>query len=103
MAALVDRSGELSLTLPRSWANRFPHLAASFSPRTVALLLASTRLVGMVCPGLHSIFSALSLETASNATPETALQYRVVRADPRVRLVDMDISSVGLRGTIGAF
>jgi hypothetical protein len=103
MAALVGRSGELVLALPQWWMKLFPHLAATFSPRSVAALLATTRLVGMACPGLHSIFSALQFESDMGAMPDASLRYEVFRADPRVRLVDMAISGAGLRGTVSTF
>jgi NAD(P)-dependent dehydrogenase (short-subunit alcohol dehydrogenase family) len=95
--ALPGRTGALELALPPDWTSLFPALAG-FPPAQVAALLATTRLVGMVCPGLHSIYSALNLTFAA-PSPEP-LRYRVIRADARVRLVDMDVTGAGLSGSI---
>ncbi len=100
---LSARSGELPLTLPPAWRMSFPHLAGRFAERQVAVLLAGTRLVGMVCPGLHSILSSVQLEGCVDPSPEAALHYHVVRADSRVRLVDMAVRGAGLRGSVSAF
>ena len=100
MPALEGRAGEIELTLPASWQVMFPHLAAGFPPAHVAVLLASTRLVGMVCPGLHSIYSALDLTCDPDSATANALRWEVIRADPRVRLVDMSVSAGSLRGSV---
>jgi hypothetical protein len=100
MPALQGRAGEIELTLPASWQSMFPHLAGGFAPAYVAVLLASTRLVGMVCPGLHSIYSALDLTCDPDLAPATTLRWKVIRADPRVRLVDMAVSAGSLRGSV---
>lgn len=100
---LSRRSGQLPLTLPVHWKKSFPHLADRFSASQVAVLLASTRLVGMICPGLHSIYSSLQLECIENPDSKDALRYEVTRADRRVRLIDMAIGGAGLRGSVTAF
>jgi hypothetical protein len=100
MPALEGRSGAIELSLPASWQVMFPHLAAGFPPAHVAVLIASTRLVGMVCPGLHSIYSALDLTCDPNSIAATTLRWEVTRADPRVRLVDLAVSAGGLHGSV---
>jgi NAD(P)-dependent dehydrogenase (short-subunit alcohol dehydrogenase family) len=103
MPALEDKTGELALTLPPGWAVMFPHLAAGFPPAIVAALLATTRLVGMVSPGLYSILSGLDLSYDAATPPRESLRYHVIRADPRVHLVDMAVRTGGLHGTVSAF
>jgi len=102
MPALEARIGELALALPPEWTMMFPDLAV-FPPTIVAALLAITRLVGMVSPGLHSILSVLDVSRDSAVPIGTALSYRVIRADPRVNLVDMAVQSGGICGTVSAF
>lgn len=101
---LAQLSGELDLALPDSWRDLFPHLAAASPPVMVAALLASTRLVGMTCPGLHSIYSALQLTYAAPpGAPEPGdgrLHYQVLRADPRVRILDLTIKAGPLSGVV---
>ncbi len=76
---LVDTTGSLSLHLPlEDFANLFPALARSYTPAQMAVLLATTRLVGMECPGLHSIFSTFKLSFGTDSASE-ALVYRVTR------------------------
>jgi NAD(P)-dependent dehydrogenase (short-subunit alcohol dehydrogenase family) len=103
LPALEGRAGEIELTLPAGWQAMFTHLAARFPPAQVAVLLATTRLVGMVCPGLHSIYSGLHLNSDPAAVEAAVLRWAVTRADPRVRLVDMAIAAGGLHGTLMAF
>ncbi|WP_159013180.1 SDR family NAD(P)-dependent oxidoreductase [Acidisoma sp. S159] len=47
-------------------AAAFPHTARLLGDRGVAALGGFTRLVGMVCPGLHSIFNRITLEAADD-------------------------------------
>jgi hypothetical protein len=103
MEDLVDQSGSLELALPDSFAELFPHLAARFSPTQAAMLLAATRLVGMICPGRHSIFSGLSLKCAPEPSIANTMDYAVVRADARVRLVDIAVSGSGFQGKLETF
>ena len=101
---LIDLAGDLELSLPEPWREMFPHLAATVVPAMVAFLLASTRLVGMVCPGRHSIYSALRLDWVAPQDPAglhpSRLHYKVVRADARVRVVDLAVEAGPMRGTI---
>jgi len=100
MPALEGRAGEIDLTLPVTWQAMFAHLAVSFPPSHVSVLLATTRLVGMVCPGLHSIYSALDLTCDPDSAPGKTLRWKVTRADPRVRVVDIAVSAGSLRGSV---
>jgi hypothetical protein len=102
-ADLADRAGEIQLVLPPDWQAMFPYLSVGFQPAQVAALLAMTRLVGMICPGLHSIFSGLRLAYDRDKPVGATLSYEVTRTDSRVRLVDMALTSGGLRGTVAAF
>ncbi len=94
-------AGRLRVPGPRL-ALLFPALAARIGEdRLAAIGLAST-LVGMVVPGLHSIFSGLNLRfSAKSGMP--GLGYAVRRADPRFRLVTLDLDGPGLAGTATAF
>lgn len=110
MSALENKTGELSVTLPKEWEQMFPNLAGSdsgtggrFLPALVAVLLGTTRLVGMFCPGLHSIYSSIDLGADPATPPTNSLRYEVIRADPRVRLIEMAVRTGGVHGKIGAF
>lgn len=89
----------------------FAHLAAALGvERTVSLALLST-LVGMVVPGLHSIFSGLRLafddappDAPPNAPPgDPQVGYEVRRWDERFRLASLAVTGTGFAGEVAAF
>jgi NAD(P)-dependent dehydrogenase (short-subunit alcohol dehydrogenase family) len=60
-----------------------------------------TRVVGMECPGLHSIFAALTLSfTALDADAAPELHFEVTRTRPALRLCSMKVRGPGFEGTI---
>lgn len=70
----------------------------------LASILACTRIVGMECPGLHSVFARLSLEFpgAPHGSTDT-LAYAVRHADPRLDRLEMSVTNAWASGTIEAF
>jgi MaoC like domain len=103
LAGMQGKAGQLELILPSDWAAMFPHLARSLQADMVALLLSTTRLVGMVIPGLHSMYSGLDLRAEPGVPTGKTLHYEVTRIDPRIRLVEMAVQAGGVHGTIIAF
>jgi hypothetical protein len=83
----------------------FPSLAKRPARAWIADLLATTNVVGMRCPGLHSIYSSFKLQRkdAAEAGAAHTLQYDVERTDLRFRMVRMRVSGAALQGTIDAF
>jgi NAD(P)-dependent dehydrogenase (short-subunit alcohol dehydrogenase family) len=67
-------------------------------PAAEALGQLST-LVGMVCPGLHSIFSSFDLQPGA---AEPAQRFRALRHEPRFRLMDIEVDGPW-RGRVRAF
>jgi NAD(P)-dependent dehydrogenase (short-subunit alcohol dehydrogenase family) len=68
-----------------------------------ASLCALSYAVGMICPGLHSIFSSFTVNVAKRATDEAdTLLLAVRRFDPRFSLFNMDVDGV-VRGEIKSF
>ena len=53
----------------RGVAAMFPAASGWLGPRRVAALAASTLLVGMVCPGLHSMYSSLTVRRLRGTGP----------------------------------
>jgi MaoC like domain len=103
MAELAGRRGQLALALPSSRTAMFPRLSAAFSPGLVAVLLAVSRLVGMICPGLHSILAGLDLHYDPSADSARNLDFDVILTDPRVNLVEMSVRAGGVRGNVSTF
>ncbi len=97
-------AGRVPLQLDGELAARlFPNLVRLLPPRQLAAILATTRLVGMECPGLHSIFSGLELEFAAERAGAPEMSYRAAGGNPRIGLVLLDVEAPGLRGRIKAF
>lgn len=89
-------SGQLEMGLDRALARAlFPNLMRCIPPRQIAALLASTRIVGMHCPGLHSVYSELSVKLNKI---RSGLSYKVARFDPRFAMLTIDMT-----GSITAF
>jgi NAD(P)-dependent dehydrogenase (short-subunit alcohol dehydrogenase family) len=96
-------SGRLSFASPPdAVAAMFPAASGWLGPRRVAALAATSLLVGMVCPGLHSIYGDLTVEACDEKHPEERLGFRVVSTEPRFRLVRLAIEGGGLVGSIKA-
>jgi len=100
---LEATSGCLDLFLNReAAAEMFPNLTRCFSPQQIAVLLATSRLAGVFCPGLHSIYSELKLSKAApNNVPD--LRYEVTDHDRRFGLVHMKVAGPGMEGSVEAF
>jgi NAD(P)-dependent dehydrogenase (short-subunit alcohol dehydrogenase family) len=97
-------SGSLDTAGPaRSVASRFPHAVASLgSARSAAIVLLSS-LVGMVCPGLHSIFAAFAIEFTDVPGADSRLRFSVSGTDERFRMVRLAVCGAGIEGTVQAF
>ena len=97
------KSGSLDLCLNiEAAAKIFPHLLRCVYPLQIAVLLGTTRLVGVECPGLHSLYSELSL-FASDPNEYTTLKYEVTKFDRRFGLVFMKVMTPVMTGVITAF
>ncbi|MFT3818014.1 MAG: MaoC/PaaZ C-terminal domain-containing protein [Rubrivivax sp.] len=98
-ASWVGRCQRLALPAARFDAE-FPRCCAQLGERRVAAIALLSSYVGMVCPGLHSVFSSLSVEPGDPQAD--ALRFRVRRYDPRFRIFVIDFDGP-VRGEIKAF
>lgn len=80
----------------------YPNLAMRMNLTQVAILLGSTRIVGVYCPGKYSLYSELEL-AAMPANGKQSLHYKVTNVDERFSLLDIDLSAPGMAGVIKAF
>ncbi|WP_435105008.1 SDR family NAD(P)-dependent oxidoreductase [Arhodomonas sp. AD133] len=80
----------------------FPNLQTRLPPDQLAVLLATTRLVGMHCPGLHSLYSDLELHWSDRPSTRS-LGYAVDRFDPRLGLVRVALDGANVAGSLRAF
>lgn len=106
--ALRGMSGELEPGYDTALFERlFPRLAKRLAPLQAGVLLATTRLVGMVCPGLDSIYSSCEIRfwrRADDATPSAApnFRWRVASVDERFGFVVLAVEGASFEGEIEA-
>ena len=85
---------------PAAALRAFPNLAAAGGARATAALAALSAIVGMRCPGLHSMFGDFTIALSGRIG---ALRYEAASADARFSFVQLRVSGGGIEGTIGAF
>ena len=102
---IAAASGSVPLSLNHSLAESLlPNVARALCPVQLAEILATTQLVGMECPGLHSVYSELTLKfSEEEIRHEPRLCYEVTQCQPRFSLVLMKVSAPHMSGTIKAF
>ncbi len=100
-AQLNSMSGSVPLHLPAAAAELFPKLVDCLPATQLAVLLATTHVIGVQCPGLNSVFSELSLTSIENVASE--LEYSVASLDDRFGLATLDIVAPRMTGQLGAF
>jgi acyl dehydratase/NAD(P)-dependent dehydrogenase (short-subunit alcohol dehydrogenase family) len=91
---------QLSATL---LADLFPSLARMADCRWIADLLATTHVVGMHCPGLHSIYSSFHLRRSRHGAAVATAQYRVAGMEHRFQLLKLNFTGACLEGTVETF
>jgi NAD(P)-dependent dehydrogenase (short-subunit alcohol dehydrogenase family) len=79
---------------------RFPALSGLVGPQRVSALACMSRLVGMVCPGMHSTFFGLTIQMTEPCTATNAIHYRVASVHDQFRLVKQNIVGGGWSGTV---
>ena len=97
-ATWVGHQQRMALPLPMDAS--FAHTCRYLGERSVAAIALLSAYVGMVCPGLHSVFSSLVVEPGSEAAGH--LRFEVRRFDARFRLFVIAFDGI-VRGEIKAF
>jgi len=87
------------------YAKMFPECAQNCNDSLVAILLASTRIVGMNCPGLHSLYSGFNftINYIDSSTAQSVLNYSVNSSDERFSKLTLAVDNDFCEGTIDAF
>jgi NAD(P)-dependent dehydrogenase (short-subunit alcohol dehydrogenase family) len=80
----------------------FPRLTRVLGPDVVASIAAISNVVGMKCPGRHSLLSAVRLDLTAHARA-SRLAWQAIRRDDRFGLVRLAVTSDAVRGTVDAF
>jgi hypothetical protein len=100
---ISGRSGRIAFQMTsKDAAAMFPAATRWLGARRISALAASTHLVGMLFPGLHSIYSELSVSRCADDVAKDFLGFRVADADTRVRTVDHEIAGGGWTGIVNS-
>jgi len=84
-------------------AQQFPHIASKIGSHPTAAIALLSRLVGMICPGLHSLFAAFAIEFVDCPPRQARVEFRCSGTDERFRMVRMDICGGGVYGSVQTF
>ncbi|MEP7298070.1 MAG: MaoC/PaaZ C-terminal domain-containing protein [Burkholderiales bacterium] len=83
-------------------SGHFPRAVGCLGSSRIAGLLCLSYFVGMVCPGLNSIFSTISLKLNDSGPVSEALEFAVDQYDERFRRFNVSFQGV-LSGSLTAF
>jgi hypothetical protein len=104
---LQSAAGRMPLCFePEAGARLFPNAARHLATDQLAMLLATTRVVGMEAPGLHSILGGLDLQESSleaDSSEAPVLRYQTDNYDERVSRLELRLDAPGLAGKVTAF
>ena len=81
----------------------FPALTEAIGLPGLEALLATSQIVGMACPGLHSLFAGLDITFDPKGGQEAPLVYAVTKVDARFRSLQIEIAGNGATGRLDAF
>ena len=102
-AELENAEGSLELRGDAKAINNiFPHSVRALGIDGVARLLGLTQLVGMRCPGLHSLFSGFDV-TFTYPRSNDPTKYCVIQSDDRISMIKISVEGGGMTGTVNAF
>lgn len=107
----VHTAGQSALYFDQACAAQlFPNLVRSVPAHQLARVIACTRIVGMECPGLNSIFAGIRLNfnvggDSGNVekVAQNEMRYAVSYQDARVQMLKIDVHSNGMTGTLDTF
>ncbi len=103
LTGLTGRKDAIPVPAAEEIAALYPAAARGMGAIRMASLATTSTLVGMVCPGLHSIYGELSVEAAPLVASRGVLRSCVVDTDERFRTVSMEIEGGGWTGKVEAF
>lgn len=99
-----ERAWELPLLAEAGLLSALFPLASERIPRRqIAELLATTRLVGMKCPGLHSLYAGVRLDFEEPVSGPSDLHFSIASTDDRYGRVAIEVKGPGVRGQLDSF
>lgn len=104
LAEMEGRAGRLGFAAtPAEMAREYPHAAALVGGHRLAALACSSLLVGMILPGLHSLYGSLSVDFCDDGNPADELVFRTSAVLARYSRIRLRVEGGGLAGEIEAF
>jgi hypothetical protein len=101
---LEKRSGWIDgFASPEQIEQQFRYAAAEIGAERLTAIALLSPLVGMVCPGLHSLFAAFSVELLDDSETRHGIGFRVKETDERFRMVRINVFGSGVSGSVQAF
>ena len=102
LTEMANLRGSMDVVAPADRIeSHFPHVSTAIGGSQVAALGALSALVGMICPGLHSLFGGFAVELADSAANQN-IQFKVAEIDERFRMLRMSVSGAGISGSVQA-
>jgi acyl dehydratase/NAD(P)-dependent dehydrogenase (short-subunit alcohol dehydrogenase family) len=102
-AELEGQAGQVPFAVDTSrFAKAFPHASSRVGASRLREFAACSRLVGMICPGLRSVFGRLTLKWCAQPSSGN-LHFEVINCDSRFHRVEMRVHRDGMEGTIEAY
>jgi acyl dehydratase len=69
----------------------------------IAALASLSRLVGMISPGLHSIFGGLRIDFSTDSTSQDRVVYQVASSNEKHRTISYQVHGGGINGKVQSF
>ena len=80
----------------------FPYASSAIGSSRVTAIARLSTLVGMICPGLHSLFGGFAIELVDNLRDQDRLGFQVSGTDGRFGMVRMTVFGAGILGSVQA-
>lgn len=101
---MADRKGTVTADADGTELRKlFPALTDCIGIPAVQALLATSYIVGMACPGLHSLFAGLEVSRDPESASDRTLHYAVGKTDARFRSLGIEVCGSGISGRLDAF
>ena len=102
-ADLPDLAGVFAAVPGRPTAEMFPKLADRIGAGRTQSCAALSAIVGMACPGAHSIFDRLDVRFVREPPHDLGTSFAVNGLDDRFRLVRLAVAGFGVAGAVSAY
>lgn len=103
LSALKTMQGQVDLRSEvQPIAAAFPDAVAKIGLLPITAILRLSEIVGMECPGLHSLYAKLDVALVPG-DQNPSLTFRVIRCSTPQAPIQMELAGGGIQGTVSAF